>query len=293
VRTAANAVSQPWSVLQDEGRSCQNFILVRAIPPDVISDLTVHFTSPKSVLARCESRLIRTKTVLSLRTSTAKAGSIATAHRLRHAWLASHRRAPSLQSKSPINPFASDIKHQAETSIQIAAWCALWCCRNTARFATGLAAGASTGDWSLRWIFRRRLLSIIAPSQPDTDFRRQIEALVHSANTRVEHSRVVCTRREEGVRVKLVLELGGPVVIASRSAAFRHGSFQLSKPEQNILADHEQRPHHQQLFRYVVVTAALRSSPSPKRSRLPYLHVAGASPFPPPRIVSSLSHRIY
>lgn len=105
----------------------------RSLPPDVIflpppppqlpgasrhSALNSH--RPESVFARYESRLIRTKTILILEncstaasprtkspqnkaserslcspSSTAKAGSIATAQRLKHAWLASHHRAPS------------------------------------------------------------------------------------------------------------------------------------------------------------------------------------------------------
>jgi hypothetical protein len=66
--------------------------------------------------------------------STAKAGSIATAHRLKHAWLASHHRAlSSQQSKSSTISVTDAIKQQVATSLQTVAARNLWCCRNRAR----------------------------------------------------------------------------------------------------------------------------------------------------------------
>ena len=81
-----------------------------------------------------------------------------------------------------------------------------------ARFATGLAAGTSTGDWSLRWIFRRRLLSITASSRRDADFRRQIKA--HCTVQILASSTVVwCVQEEKrSEKAEIVLgrlELGG------------------------------------------------------------------------------------
>lgn len=108
-------------------------------------------------------------------------------------------------------------------------------------------------------------------------------------------------REEKKVRAELVLglELGGRTPSSSQVAAppLRHGSFQHpfssnsnARSEQNILAVHEQRPYHQQHFRYVVVTDALRRAPC-YLTFAPYLRVfvAYASPLPPPRILSSLS----
>lgn len=134
----------------------------------ITSQCTSH--RPESVFARYESRLIRTKTILILENcstaaspratilktkqaralcspySTAKAGSIATAHRLKHAWLASHHRAPSSQqSKSSINSVAVAIKYQVAIHLQIAVVARLVVLQkqsarpSRARFATGLA----------------------------------------------------------------------------------------------------------------------------------------------------------
>ena len=96
-------------------------------------------------------------------------------HRLRHAWLASHHRAPSSQQSKFFHHFRGRRPHIPGRHPFPVAIAVRWqCCKNRerpsrARFATGLAAGTSTGDWSLRWIFRRRLLSIAAPSRRDTD----------------------------------------------------------------------------------------------------------------------------
>ena len=84
--------------------------------------------------------------------STAKAGSIATAHRLKHAWLASHHRAPSSQqSKSSINSVTVAIKHQVAIHLQIAVVARFVVLQkqsarpSRARFATGLAG------WDQYW----------------------------------------------------------------------------------------------------------------------------------------------
>jgi hypothetical protein len=79
-------------------------------------------------------------------------------------------------------------------------------------------------------------------------------------------------QEEKKVKAELVLalELGGRTPSSSQITAppLRHGNFQHpfssnsnGRSEQNIFAVHEQRPRQQQLFRYVVVTAAFRRPP--------------------------------
>ena len=103
--------------------------------------------------------------------STAKAGSIATAHRLKHAWLASHHRAPSSQqSKSSINSVAVAIKYQVAIHLQIAVVARLVVLQkqsarpSRARFATGLAG------WDQYW----RLESALDFSAPLAEHHRFI-----------------------------------------------------------------------------------------------------------------------
>ena len=103
---------------------------------------------------------------------TAKAGSIATAHRLKHAWLASHHRAPSLQqSKSSIISVAVAFRHQVAISLQRAVVARLLVLQkqsarpSRARFATDGLAG-----WDQYW----RLESALDFSAPLVEHHRSI-----------------------------------------------------------------------------------------------------------------------
>ena len=138
---AAKAGEAPRHLSRKTSRAVLLPILRHSLPPS--TDVTVHWIHVAQI-GTCTLREPphQKKTSLSLRiaeqsrgkaleTKPASAffvrprprqqGRLRQHHRLRHAWLASHRRAPSSQqSKSPINSVAVDIRDQVAISLQVA-----------------------------------------------------------------------------------------------------------------------------------------------------------------------------